>query len=92
MLLLRRTEKLRYVPAGKYTVPPPFAAAASMALFIEGESNAFPSPFAPYALILNTTDERLSGVDRCAGAICGVVRTKKANMDNVTVEAEASAL
>src|SRR6266851_3675308 len=47
MLLLRWIEKQRYVPAEKKTVPPPFAAAASIARLIAGESTALPSPLAP---------------------------------------------
>src|SRR4030095_10800269 len=47
MLLFSRIEKLRYVPAGMSTVPPPLAAAASIALLIAGESRALPSPLAP---------------------------------------------
>src|SRR3954469_22411782 len=40
-------EKESQVPAGKKTVPPPTAAAASMALFIAAESTVLPSPTAP---------------------------------------------
>src|SRR5215831_7994056 len=50
MLLFRRIEKLRYDPAEKCTVPPPVAAAASMALLIAAVSTVLPSPFAPKAL------------------------------------------
>src|SRR5215469_2558835 len=35
------------VPAGKKTVPPPTAAAASIALLMAGESTVLPSPTAP---------------------------------------------
>ena len=37
------------MPAGKWTVPPPAAAAASMARLTAGVSNVRPSPLAPYA-------------------------------------------
>src|SRR6266850_5370330 len=47
MLLFRWIEKQRYMPAGKKTVPPPVAAAASIARLIAGESTALPSPLAP---------------------------------------------
>src|SRR6266478_2466649 len=47
MLLLRWIEKQRYVPAEKKTVPPPAAAAVSIARLIAGESSALPSPLAP---------------------------------------------
>jgi len=42
------------VPAGKNTVPPPTAVAASIALLMAGESSALPSPLAPKARTLNT--------------------------------------
>src|SRR5215217_3380698 len=41
-------ENARYVPAVTRTVPPPAAAASSIALLMAGLSRAFPSPFAPY--------------------------------------------
>src|SRR5204863_7541979 len=53
MLLFSRIEKLRYVPGGKKTVPPPFAAAVSIAWLMAGESRALPSPLAPNTLTSN---------------------------------------
>src|SRR3954469_6897775 len=49
MLLFRRIEKHAYVPGGKYTVPPPVLAAASIARLTAGLSIVFPSPRAPNA-------------------------------------------
>jgi hypothetical protein len=60
-LLLRRIENERYVPAGRRTVPPPAAAAASIALLIDGESSAFPSPFAPNARRVEKRCEKEEG-------------------------------
>src|SRR5579871_2055441 len=37
----------RYPPAGKWTIPPPAPAAASIALLIAAVSSALPSPAAP---------------------------------------------
>src|SRR5579859_4685429 len=57
-LLFSRIEKQIYVPAGKITVPPPAAAAASIALLIAGESTVFPSPVAPYVRTSKKIGER----------------------------------
>src|SRR5689334_15293114 len=49
MKFFSRMEWQRYVPAGKYTMPPPIEAARSMARFTAGVSTAVPSPAAPAA-------------------------------------------
>src|SRR5262245_60828418 len=80
-LLFKWTVTDRYEPAGKKTVPPPEAAAASIVLSIAGVSIVLPSPVAPKTRTLKpkVVDGWAAAARRCCCFVrCAVTGSTKA--------------
>jgi hypothetical protein len=73
-LALQPDRKRHVVPAGNITVPPPAAAAASIAWLIAGESIVLPSPVAPNARTSNVIGDRAAAPAFFTAPQCGEYR------------------